>query len=508
MHDVLVIGAGTAGCVLAARLSEDPATRVLLVEAGPEARKFEVRIPAAFSKLFDSKVDWGYRTTPQAALDGRELVYPRGRLIGGSASINAMMALRGHRLDQDAWPTGWRWDDVAPAYARSAVQFVAAQPRSPSPLTQAFCETATTVLGVERRKDLNEPDNDGVGFTPLSVRNGARFSVADGYLEPARTRPNLDIATGVVVRHLLVEAGRVVGAAVSQGREERELRAHTVALAAGAVGSPAILLRSGIGPAEELARHGIATVADRAGVGANLRDHLASGILVATRPSVVTLASAETFANLLRWLVAKKGPLTSNVAEAAAFVRSDAALPAPDLELIFAPVPFENEGLTKPSFDGFTVATVLLQPKSFGSVTLRSADPGDPPLIDPAFLTDPAGDDHRLVLHGIRLARKVVAGEPLAAYVGEERLPGATCATDEELAAHIRAQSQTLYHPVGTCRLGDDPDSVVDPELRLRGLEGLRIVDASVIPALPRGHTNWPTVMVAERAAELMRAGR
>jgi choline dehydrogenase len=508
VHDVLVIGAGTAGCVLASRLSEDPATRVLLVEAGPEARKFELRVPAAFSKLFDSNVDWGYRTAPQVALGGRRLVYPRGRVVGGSASINAMMALRGHRLDQEAWPVGWRWDDVAPAYARSAAQFLASQPRSPSELTRAFCEAAQTALGVAHRTDLNEPDNDGVGLTPLSVRNGARFSVVDGYLKQARSRPNLEVETGVVVRHLIVEAGRVVGAAVGQDRDERELRARTVVLAAGAVGSPAILLRSGIGPAEELSRQGIATVVDRAGVGANLRDHLANGVLVATRPGVVTLASAETIPNVVRWLVAKKGPLTSNIAEAAAFVRTDAALPAPDLELIFAPVPFENEGLTKPSFDGFTVAAILLQPRSVGSVRLRSADPRDPPLIDPAFLTDPAGDDRRLVLHGIRLARRVVATDPLAAYVAEERLPGASHETDDELALHVDAQSQTLYHPVGTCRLGDDADSVVDPQLRVRGLDGLRIVDASVIPALPRGHTNWPTVMVAERAAELMRAER
>lgn len=507
MYDVLVVGAGSAGCVLAARLTEDPAARVLLVEAGGRSRKLEVRIPAAFSKLFDSRVDWGYRSAPQRALADRELVYPRGRVVGGSATINAMMALRGHRHDHDAWPAGWRWPDVAPVYERCADALVAASPAEPSPLTLAFCKTAAATLGLEQRPDLNDPDNDGVGLTPVSIKCGARFSVADAYLVPALRRSNLELETGALVDRLLVEGGRVTGVVTVSRHGEETLRARSVVVAAGAIGSPAILLRSGIGPREDLARLGIEQHVESPEVGARLRDHLANGILVATRPGVETLATAETIVNLLRWLGRRRGPLTSNVAEAAAFVRSDPALAAPDLELIFAPVPFENEGLTRPSFAGFTVATVLLQPRSAGSVRLRSPVPADPPLIDPGFLTDPEGEDHRLVLHGIRLARRIAAAEPLAALAADERLPGAALTTDDQLADHIRTQSQTLYHPVGTCRMGDDESSVVDPRLRVRGVEGLSVVDASVIPALPRGHTNWATVMVAERAAELMRAG-
>ncbi|MFN8223195.1 MAG: GMC family oxidoreductase N-terminal domain-containing protein [Gaiellales bacterium] len=507
MHDVLVIGAGTAGCVLASRLSDDPRCRVMLVEAGPRDRKLEVRIPAAFSKLFGSKLDWGYRTTSQGALDDRRLVYPRGRLLGGSAAINAMMALRGHRSDYEPWPQSWQWETVERLYAKSSPEFAVTQPATPSPMALAFCETAARVLAITRRDDLNDPDNDGVGLTPLSIRDGARWSVVDGYLRPVLKRPNLTLETGTTVHRLLFEGKRVTGALGSTGRELRELRARTVVLAGGSIGSPAILLRSGIGPAAELARHGIDRHVESAGVGANLRDHLANGVLVETRPGVTTLASAETIPNVLRWLLRKQGPLTSNVAEAAAFVRTDPTLAAPDLELIFAPVPFENEGTTKPSFDGFTVATVLLQPKSVGSVRLASSDPAAAPLIDPGFLTDPDGDDHRLVRYGIRLARTIAGTAPLAGFAAKERLPGPELTTDDELATHVRAVSQTLYHPVGTCRMGDDPASVVDPELRVRGVDGLRVVDASVIPTLPRGHTNWPAVIVAERGAELLALG-
>ena len=506
MHDYVIVGAGTAGCVLAARLSEDPGTSVLLVEAGPRDRSLEIKIPAAFSHLYRTQIDWGLSTTPQPTLDGREVVFPLGRVLGGSSSLNAMMVLRGHRADQDAWGVpGWSWDDVEPVYARSAAgPFPLDRSRRPGPLTAAFVESAVAA-GI-RRRDLNDPDNEGVGLAPTSTRRGRRFSVADGYLRPALRRSNLTVLTEAVVSRLIVDEGRAAGVEALLDGHAEELRAsREVIVAAGAVGSPALLLRSGVGPRDELEALGIGCLHDAPEVGKNLRDHLACGILAATE-GATTLYTAERLRHLIQWLLLRRGPLTSNVGEAAAFLRSDAALEAPDLELVFAPVLFEDEGLSRPSRDGITVAAVLLQPRSAGEVRLSSPDPHDPPLVDPRYLTDAGGDDARLLLHGVRLARDIVRREPLAGFVREELLPGDEAQDDGALMAHIRSRSQTLYHPVGTCRIGTDPRSVVDPELRVRGVTGLRVADASVIPQLPRGHTNWPVVMVAERASDVIRA--
>jgi choline dehydrogenase len=504
VHDYVIVGAGAAGCVLAARLTEDPDVSVLLLEAGAKGRKLEIRIPAAFSRLYRSSVDWGYDTAPQPALDGREIVFPRGKALGGSTAINAMMVLRGHPADQAAWGVpGWGWDDVVPAYERSRGAFPLEPPRDRSPLTDAFLD-ASVAAGIARSADLNGADIEGAGLVPLSQQGGRRFSVADGYLRPAVRRPNLTVVTGCHVTRVLLERGAAVGVAyVADGGEEEAQAGREVILAAGAINTPQLLLLSGIGPREELERHGIDLVHDLPGVGRNLLDHLANGILVHTRDAE-TLYSAESLPNLLRWLVRGRGPLTSNVAEAVAFVRTDPDLEAPDLELLFAPVLFEEEGLKRPSAHGLTVASILLQPRSAGEVRLRSADPLDPPVIDPCYLSDPGGDDARLLLHGIRLARRIVATEPLARFVEAELLPGEEAQDDDALLAHVRQSSQTLYHPVGTCRLGLDDGAVVDPELRVRGIGRLRVIDASVIPRLPRGHTSWPTVMVAERGADLV----
>ena len=504
VHDYVIVGAGSAGCVLAARLSENPAVRVLLLEAGERDRKLEIRIPAAFSKLFDSEVDWGFRTAPQPALDGREIVFPRGRVIGGSSSINAMMVLRGHPVDHSEWGLGWSWEDVQPAYAKSEPAFPRADLGDRHELTVAFVDAAVAA-GLQLRADLNGPDNEGVGFVPVSQRRGRRFSVADGYLRPARRRPNLEVHTGTEAECLLLERGRARGVAYRRAGKEHEARAgREVILCAGAVGSPHLLLRSGIGPVDELANAGVELVHELSGVGRNLRDHLANGILIATE-GVETLYSAESLANLARWVVRGRGPLTSNIAEAAAFVRTSEHLPGPDLELVFAPVLFEDEGLARPSRHGVTIASVLLQPRSVGEVRL-SSDGARTPVIDPCYLTDPGGRDAAVLVDGLRLARKIAGTQPLARHLAGELLPGDDAVSEDDLLAHVRERSQTLYHPVGTCRLGTDELAVVDPELRVRGLDGLRVVDASVIPALPRGHTNWPTVMVAERAAELIRA--
>ncbi len=508
MHDVVIVGAGTAGCVLAARLTEDPDCSVVLVEAGSRTRKLEARVPAAFSKLFRSKLDWGDATVPQQSLDGREVVFPRGRGLGGSAAINAMMVLRGHPADYDAWGElgcpGWRWEDVEPAFARSADQFPLAELRERHVLTEAFVHAAVAE-GLPFTADLNGAETAGVGYVPVSQRRGRRFSVLDGYLRPAWRRPNLTVVTGAHATRVLVERGRAVGIAyrTDDGAESELLAEREVVLCGGAVGTPHLLQLSGIGPREPLERAGVGVVHELPGVGRNLLDHLANGLLVHTR-EVETLASAESMRNIAAWALFGRGPLTSNIGEAAAFVRTRPGLRTPDLELIFAPVLFLDEGLTQPTEHGFTLAVVLLKPRSVGTVTLRSPDPGVPPAIDPRYLTDPDGEDARTLLTGLRLARRIVARDPLALYVEEERLPGREATTDEDLLEHVRALSQTLYHPAGTCRMGSDAEAVVDTELRVRGIGGLRVADASVIPRLPGGHTNWPTVMIAERAAELL----
>ena len=510
MHDIVIVGAGTAGCVLASRLTEDPDLSVLLLEAGLRDRKLEIRIPAAFSKLYRSDVDWGDSTVPQAELDGREVVFPRGRVLGGSAAMNAMMVLRGHPADYDAWAaagcTGWTWSNVEPAFARStAGPFPLAELPDRHVLTEAFVHAAQAA-GIPFSDDLNGNENAGVGYVRVSQRRGRRFSVADGYLRPARRRPNLTVLTEAHVTRVVVERGRAVGIAYRvDGDEEEEMpTGREVILCSGAIGSPHLLQLSGIGPREPLEHAGVEIVHELPGVGANLLDHLANGLLVRTQ-GVETLASAESLRNLASWALRGRGPLTSNVAEAAAFVRTRRDASTPDLELIFLPVLFEEEGLKQPTEDGVTVGVVLLQPRSVGTVSLRSPDPLDPPAIDPRYLTDPSGQDVRTLIHGLRLARRVLAQQPLASFVDEELLPGAGARSDDDLLAHLRARSQTLYHPVGTCRMGTDPLAVVDPTLRVRGIDGLRVVDASVIPRLPSGHTNWPTVMVAERAADLVR---
>jgi choline dehydrogenase len=513
VHDFVIVGAGAAGCVLASRLTEDPDTSVLLLEAGPRDRRLETRIPAAFSRLYRSEIDWGYSTVPQAELDDRELVFPLGRVLGGSTAMNAMMVLRGHRADYDAWAAagcpGWSWDEVERSFARSrAGPFPLAELRDRNALTAAFVEAAQAE-GIAFNPDLNSGQNEGVGFVPVSQRRGRRFGVVRGYLQPARRRPNLTVVTGAQVTRVLLSNGRATGVRyrlagsgnAQEGRAERD-----VVLCAGAIGSPHLLQLSGIGPREPLEAAGIEVLHELPGVGAGLLDHLASGLLVLTK-GVDTLASAESIPNVLRWALRGRGPLTSNVGEAVAFVRTEPQLIAPDVELLFAPVLFEDEGLKQPTEHGLTIGVIALRPKSVGSVRLRSKDPGEAPAIDPRYLSDPSGEDLKTLLHGLRLARRVLARAPLADYVLQELQPGSEAKSDDELTVHVRALSQTLYHPAGTCRMGTDEGAVVDLELRVRGLEALRVVDASVMPSLPSGHTNWPTVMIAESASELIRAG-
>jgi choline dehydrogenase len=502
MVDYIIVGAGSAGCVLANRLSENPRTTVLLIEAGGADTKREIHIPLAWLKLFKSEVDWDYTTSPQAGLGGRRIYWPRGKTLGGCSSTNVMMAIPGHHADYDGWANrgnnAWSFDELAPHFERVYSTLAVEELREPGPLTQAFIEAAVQA-GIPRSRTLGPTDLEGVRFTPVTQHRGRRRSAADAYLRPALRRPNLAVTTDAQVTRVLFDGTRAVGIAYRHGTDEKIVRcAREVILSGGAVNSPQLLLLSGVGPFGELARYGIEPVLELPGVGLNLHDHPAVTCLVeAIHPP--TLYSADTAGNLARYLFFRRGMLTSNAAEAAAFIHSRPGLPAPDLELIFAPGLFQNEGLTPASAHGFTIFAVALQPHSAGSVRLRSDDPLAKPEIDPGYLSDPAGNDLRVLAAGLELARRIVSMPALTQLAGDEIAP---CGAP--LQAHIRDTAHGIYHPVGTCRMGTDELAVVDHELRVRGLDGLRVVDASVIPRIPRGHTNLPTMIIAEKAADLI----
>jgi choline dehydrogenase-like flavoprotein len=495
MFDFIIAGAGSAGCVLADRLTEDPQTRVLLLEAGPPDRKLEIAIPAAFPKLFGSRVDWAFQTEPEEGADGRRLFFPRGRTLGGSSSTNGAMWVPGHRADLAAWESlGWGPDDVVPWLERAA-SVVAPEPqRERNPITESFLAAAR-----ERWRaldDLSGLDLEGAGPTAATIHRGRRRSAADAYLRRARRRPNLTVWTGAHVLRVLIAEGRAVGVEVQRdGRRCVVSAAREVVVSAGAIGSPQLLMLSGIGPEAHLRAHGIEVAADLPAVGENLQDHPITGVLARTRQPV-TLKSADSPAHLARWLVARRGVLASLVGQAAAFVRTRPGLEAPDLELVFAPVLFVDEGRTPPPEHGFTIGPVVLKPRSRGTVSLRSPDPLAAPAIRPRYLTEP--DDGRCMLDGIRLARSLLHTRALAPWVDGELAPGPEAV---DLEAWARRSVQGFYHPVGTCAIG----TVVDPELRVRGIEALRVVDASVLPDVVRGHTNAITLAVAERAAAVIR---
>jgi len=520
MYDYIIVGAGSAGCVLASRLTEDPNVSVLVLEAGGPDKNMNVRVPAAFSKLFKTSLDWNYETEPQPHMKNRKLYWPRGKMLGGSSSMNAMMYIRGNRHDYDEWGEsgnpGWAFADVLPYfkkaehYERGGTDLVGgagplnvAELRHVNPLTKVFLDAAVEA-GLPKTDDFNGKSQEGVSPTLVTQKGGTRYSTAVGYLRPAMKRPNLTVHTQAQATKLLIEGKRAVGVAYLRSGAAQEARANReVILCGGAINSPQLLLLSGIGPADHLKALGIEVVADLPGVGQHLQDHLASGILYhCTQP--ITLASAESLGNLANFLLFKKGPLTSNVAESAGFLKTRPDLLAPDVEIIFAPSFFLEHGFANPPGHGFTIGVVLLHPESTGSLTLRSTNPTDPPAIQPNYLA--SENDMKVMVEGLRWARKIGQAKAFDAYRGNEFVPGEEVTSDADLAEFIRSRAETLYHPVGTCKMGEDPLAVVDPELRVRGVEGLRVVDASVMPTIISGHTNAPTIMIAEKTADLIKS--
>jgi choline dehydrogenase len=487
VYDYIVIGAGSAGCVIASRLTEDPARNVLLIEAGPPDRRREIRIPAAFSKLFKSELDWNYRTEPQEHLNGRSLYWPRGKVLGGCSSMNAMVYIRGNRADFDCWRdlgnTGWGFDDVLPHFEAAEKQLSICALRDVNPLSRAFVESCSE-CGIAANDDFNGPEQEGAGFFRVTQKRGRRFSAADAYLRPALNRGNLTVWAGVQVTRMVIENGRAIGVDYVQNGATGRVRAvKEVVLSAGAIGSPHLLLLSGIGPQDQLEAVGIDTAVNLPGVGANLQDHLAVMVgYQCTQP--VSLHDAERLPNLLKYFVGRRGPLTSNVAEACAF--------SGGLQFHFGPVHYVEHGFVKPGGHGFSIGPTLISPRSRGSIFLKSANPFEPPGIDPWYLSDPS--DLESLAKGVLQAYKIAEAKPFAPYRGD---PVLRLDDPEE---YVRSRAETLYHPVGTCAMG----LVVGTNLQVLGVSGLRVVDASVMPVIVRGNTQAATMMIAEKAARLI----
>jgi choline dehydrogenase len=519
--DFVVVGAGASGAAVAARLSEDGTYTVLLLEAGPADTKTEVHIPAAFSGLFRSELDWNYDTTPQPELAGRTIYWPRGRMLGGSTSINAMMWVRGFAADYDAWAqkagAAWSYSALLP-YFRS-VERVAGNTdpdqgsggaisiehqRSPRSHTATFLKAV--VQAGYRIVAPNTARPDGFSQTMVSQRKGKRFSSADGYLVSAKARANLTVRTGAQATRVLFDGGRAVGVEYRRdGMTTRATARHEVVLSGGAVNTPQLLMLSGIGPKAQLEKHGIPVLVDAPEVGENLRDHLLSGLIVETAGD--TLFSAKKLPELASFLARGRGMLTSNVAEAYGFVRSDPSLDLPDIEIIFAPVAFIGEGLIPAPAHAVTIGAILLTPESTGTVTLASADPLAKAVIDPRYLSDAAGSDRARLMAGLGICEDILRAPALQTTTGPHFLApeGADAlGSVERDALALESAAHTLYHPVGTARMGTDPASVVDEELRVRGVQGLRVADASVMPDIIRGHTQAPAMVIGEKAADLV----
>ncbi|MBO6640386.1 MAG: choline dehydrogenase [Roseitalea sp.] len=520
--DYIIVGAGSAGCVLANRLSEDPDVKVLLLEAGSRDWNPFIHIPGGLGKLFGPGVNWRFFTAPQKHLDNREVWYPQGKTLGGSSSINAMIYIRCQKEDYDHWATlgnrGWSYEDVLPYFKKSEDNDRLGEPYhgkggplwvsdqvSPHEISRAFVE-ATHQYGLPRNSDFNGETMYGTGFYQVNCRHGRRRSTAVSFLNPIKSRPNLTIRTGAPVISIMLEDGRAVGVRTSNGNSETVFQAdREVLISSGAINSPRLLMLSGIGNADALSKVGIPPKHDLKGVGKNLHDHLNVNVHVQTKDRISYDGQDKLpWAALhgVRWLLRRSGPAASVIVEGGGFHKGEGA-ERPDLQIHVAPATVVRGGQSTIDGHGFTVNSTFLRPQSRGSVELRSSDPADQPVVDPNYLAEEV--DRSKALESIRVIREILSQSAITDLIADERLPGKRAQTDEDLMAYVRQYACCDYHPVGTCRMGQDDMSVVDAELRVHGIDSLRVIDSSIMPVLTSGNTNAPTIMIGEKGAELVK---
>jgi choline dehydrogenase len=531
-HDYLIAGGGSAGCVLANRLSADPRHRVLLLEAGPRDWYPWIHIPIGYAKtMFHPTWNWMFETEPEPAMNGRRIYWPRGKGLGGSSSINGLIFIRGQREDYDRWAAlgnpGWGWDDVLPYFKRCEGNrrgadawhggdgpLSASDIGEPHELVDAFIAGAGEA-GIPRNDDFNGATQEGAGYYQLATRNGWRCSTAVAFLDPVRRRPNLRIVTGAHVTRVLFDGRRASGLEYLRGGRLHTAQARReVILAAGSIQSPQLLQLSGIGPAALLARHGIAVVHDLAAVGENLQDHLQVRVLYRCRKPVTTNDDLASFRRRLgiglRWILKRTGPLAVGINQGGLFARVLPHSATPDVQFHFATLSAEMAGGKPHRWPGYTMSVCQLRPTSRGTVRIQSPDARVAPAMQPNYLTTEL--DCQTIVAGLGLARRIAESQAMRDYTLDEYRPGPAVQSDADWLEFARNHGATIFHPVGTCRMGGDADSVVDPRLRVRGVAGLRVVDASIMPLLVSGNTNWPVVMIAEKGADLIlaeaRAGR